>query len=138
MTYYHGTSNAFYVAAVGEDMAYGKDWRFFLGAGFAAVALSLSVAGCSTSTVEEVAEAPGRSGQPTDTGAFPNLNIPRQAATTQLSNEETQAKLAHLNALQRAQRPGGATSTESAEAARKRLKVAADEQEETLRVIEGQ
>jgi hypothetical protein len=94
-------------------------------------------AGCTTAPVETVAEAPGRSGQPSQTGTFPNLNIPQRAATNQLSDDETQSKLAQLNALQRRQNPGGAP-TAAAEAERRRLKVAADEQAETLRIIEGQ
>lgn len=119
-------------------MTYRKGGWFFPGAGAAALAAALLAAACATSPVEEVAMAPGRSGQPIDTGTFPNLNIPRQAATAQFTEEEKQAKLAQLAALQQRQNPGATSSTESAEAVRKRLKVAADEQEETLKVIEGE
>lgn len=137
MTYYRWTSNALYVSPVGEDMAYGKGATFFPGLGMAALAVALT-AGCTTAPVETVAEAPGRSGQPAATGTFPNLNIPPRAATTQLSDDETQSKLAQLSALQRRQNPGAASSAAAAEAERRRLKVAADEQADTLRVIEGQ
>lgn len=137
MTYYHGTSNAFYVSPVGEDMAYGKSGTFFPGIAVAVLAIAVCT-GCTTSPVEQVAEAPGRSGQPAATGSFPNLNVPRHAATTQFSDEEAQGKLAQLSALQRRQNPGGASAAAAAEAERRRLKVAADEQAETLRVIEGQ
>ncbi len=99
LTYYHGTSNAFYVAAVGEDMAYGKGKRFFPLAGVAMLAVALSAGACTTPT-EEVAVAPGRSGAPVDTGTYPNLNVPRQGATAQLTDEETQAKLRYLESLQ--------------------------------------
>lgn len=98
----------------------------------AAVAASLSLAGCTT-PVEDVAEAPGRSSQPSNTGTYPNLNIPRHAATTQLSDDETKAKLANLTAAQSRQNPGAVT--DNAEA-RRRLQLSQDEQAETLRAIE--
>lgn len=134
MTYYRRTSNAFYVAVVGEDMAHGKGARFFSSMAVAAVAASLWLAGCTT-PVEQVAEAPGRSGQPSATGTYPNLNIPRHAAAAQLSDDETKAKLATLTAAQNRQGPG--VSTDNAEA-RRRLQLSQDEQAETLKVIEGQ
>lgn len=117
-------------------MRYRKRGRNFPGRAAAALAGLLLAAGCTTAT-EEVAQAPGRSGQPVDTGTYPNLNIPPQAATAQLTEAETQAKLAQLSALQQRQNPGGASAAGST-AARKRLKVAADEQEDTLKVIEGE
>ena len=80
--------------------------------------------------------AEGRSGGPTDTGTFPNLNIPQQAATAQFTEEEKQAKLAQLRAVQQSQDPGA--PVESPEARRKRLQVSQDEQSETLKVIEGE
>jgi len=105
----------------------------------------VSLAGCATSPVEEAALAPGRTGGPTDTGTFPNLNIPRQAATAQFTEDEKQAKLSRLTALQQKQNPGGkggkASNAEAeavAEAQRKKLKVSADNQDETLKVIEGE
>ena len=136
MTYYHGTSNAFYVGAAGEDMAYGKGGRFFPGASAAALVAALLVGGCSASTIEDVPMAEGRSGAPADTGTFPNLNVPRQAATAQFTEEEKQAKLAQLRAVQHSQDPG--VPVETPEARRKRLKLAADEQAETLKIIESE
>jgi hypothetical protein len=121
---------------MGEDMTYRKGGVIFPGIGAAAVAVSLFAAACSTSTVEDVAMAEGRSGGPTDTGTFPNLNIPPQAATAQFTDEEKAAKLAQLHAVQHNQDPGAAL--ESPEARRKRLQVSQDEQTETLKVIEGE
>jgi hypothetical protein len=121
---------------MGEDMAYGKGKRRFSGWGLAAAVSGGLVAACTTGPVPDVAQAPGRSGQPVDTGAYPNLNVPQKAATSQLTEEETQAKLARLNALQH--RQAGTRPSATSEAERKRLKLAADEQEETLRVIEGE
>lgn len=117
-------------------MAYGKGGRFFPGMGMAAVAAALAIAACSSTTVEDVPVAEGRSGGPTDTGTFPNLNVPRQAATAQFTEEEKEAKLAQLRALQQRQNPGA--PVESAEARRKRLQISQDEQAETLKVIESQ
>ncbi len=119
-------------------MTAGSERRTFAVARLAVLACALAGGACTTSSVEEVAEAPGRSGQPADTGAYPNLNVPAHAATTQLSAEETKAKLAQLTALQRRQNPDGAGSSEPSDAARKRLKVSQDEQEQTLKVIEGE
>ena len=116
-------------------MTYGKGRRFFPGMGAAALTAVLLATAC-TSSVEDVPEAAGRSGGPIDTGTFPNLNVPRQAATAQLTEEEKEAKLAQLRAAQQRQDPG--TPVESPEARRKRLKLAADGQAETLKVIESE
>lgn len=118
-------------------MAHGKGAWFFSGMAVAAVAATLSLAGCTTAPVEDVAAGQGRSGQPVDTGTYPNLNIPRQAAATQLTDDETKAKLASLNAAQSRQGTGASASTASAEE-RRRLQLSQDEQAETLKVIEGQ
>jgi len=115
-------------------MAYGKGGRLFPGAGVAALAAALLATAC-TSTNEDVAAAPGRSGQPTDTGTFPNLNIPPKAATTQFTPEETEAKLAQLRAKQQTPDTGGTVTDPQVK--RKRLQVSQDEQEETLKVIES-
>ena len=123
---------------MGEDMTYGKGERFSPGMmGAAVLAAVLSVAACSSTTLEDVPVAEGRSGGPTDTGTFPNLNIPQQAATTQFTDEERDAKLAQLRAKQQTQSPGS-TPVESPEARRKRLQLLQDEQADTLKVIEGQ
>ncbi len=118
-------------------MTYGKGERFFPGLGAAALSAALFAAARSTSTMEDVAVADGRTGAPTDTGTFPNLNIPKQAATAQFTEEEKEAKLAQLRAVQHEQNPGAAP-VESPEVKRKRLQLLQDEQDETLKVIEGQ
>jgi hypothetical protein len=124
---------------MGKDMRYGKGGQLFPGIGAAALVAvaALFAAACSSTTVEDVPLAAGRSGSPTDTGTFPNLNVPPQAATAQFTEEEKQAKLAQLRAVQQKQSPDAA-SVESPEARRKRLQLLQDEQDETLKVIEGQ
>jgi hypothetical protein len=123
---------------MGKDMTYGKGGRLFPGMGAAVLAsVALFAAACSSTTLEDVPMAEGRSGGPTDTGTFPNLNIPPQAATAQFTEEEKQAKLAQLRTVQQKQNPGAAPA-ESPEAKRKRLQLLQDEQDETLKVIEGQ
>jgi hypothetical protein len=117
-------------------MAYGKGGQLFPGASVAALTAALLAAACTTSSVEDVAEAPGRSSQPADTGTFPNLNIPQHAATTQFTDEERDAKLAQLRAKQQVQDPGAAAA--DPQTTRKRLQILQDEQDETLKVIEGQ
>jgi hypothetical protein len=122
---------------MGEDMTYGKGERYFPGLTAVALAAALSAAACSNTTMEDVPVAEGRSGGPANTGTFPNLNVPRQAATTQFTDDERQAKLTQLRALQQSQVPAAAPA-ESAEARRKRLEVSRDEQADTLKVIEGE
>ena len=112
-------------------MTYGKGRRFFPGVGAVALATAVLATAC-TSALEDVPAAEGRSGNATDTGTFPNLNVPRQAATEQFTEAEKQAKLAQLHAVQQRQNPGA-----SGEAKRKRLQVLQDE-DATLKVIEGQ
>ena len=117
-------------------MAYDRGGRFFPGAGVAALTAALLASACSASTIEDVPMAEGRSGSPTDTGTFPNLNVPKHAATSQFTDEEKEAKLAQLRAVQQGQAPGA--PVETPEARRKRLKLAADEQAETLKIIESE
>lgn len=106
----------------------------------AATALGmLAIAGCASSSndgtmsVVDPAMA-SRSGGPIDTGTYPNLNIAPRAATAQFSDDESQAKLAALQAAKARQSPGGVTSA----AKKKRLQLLADENEaNTLKVIEN-
>lgn len=119
-------------------MTHGKAKGPFPGAGMAALAVVFLATACTTSSVEEVSVAPGRRGAPTDTGTFPNLNVPQHAAASQFTADEKEAKLARLTALQQKQNPGAGDSASDAEAARKRLKASVDDQEETLKVIEGE
>jgi hypothetical protein len=102
-------------------------------------ALSLAATGCTTAdpvppltSYDQAAIAAGRG--PRDTGTYPNLNVPRQAAAAQLSDEERDVKLAALRAEQRRQAPARA---ETPEERRRRLLRLAEEQEQTLREIEG-
>jgi len=97
-----------------------------------AVIAALAVAGCA-STQDEPATAAFKEG-PANTGTFPNLNIPQKAAAPQLTQEETDAKLAKLRALEHRQSPGA--TVETSEERRKRLKLIGQEQAETLKVIE--
>ena len=91
-------------------------------------------AGC-TSVDETVPVAEGRTGGPADTGTFPNLNIPQHAAAPQLTQAETDAKLSALRGAAARQSPDA--TGETAEARRKRLQLLADDQANTLKVIEG-
>ncbi len=113
------------------------DGRFYfplfrrLASGLAVIA-GLALGGC-TSTPEDTAPV-GFAERGANTGTFPNLNIPQHAAAPQLTNEETEAKLARLRSLERTQSPGSAVET--AEERRKRLKLVGEDQAETLKVIE--
>ena len=102
-------------------------------------AAAIAASGCTTaeepplSRYDQAAIAAGRG--PVNTGTFPNLNIPQQAAAPQFSDQERDAKLALLRAESRAQTAG--TSAETADERRKRLRLLADEQDDTLRIIES-
>jgi hypothetical protein len=52
----------------------------------------LALAGCGTASIEDA--VPGAR----NTGTYPNLNIPQQAETEQLTDEEATARLATLQA----------------------------------------
>ncbi len=113
-------------------MTYRVGGSIFPGAGLTlAIAMLALAAGCTS--VETVPVAEGRTGGPVDTGTFPNLNVPQQAAAPQLTQAETDAKLAALRAAAARQSPG----SETAEARRRRLQLTADDQADTLKVIEG-
>ncbi|MGB3390983.1 MAG: hypothetical protein WBA88_23720 [Pseudaminobacter sp.] len=76
------------------------------------------------------------SGQPTDTGTFPNLNIPPQSAATQITPEEKAAKFSELKAAQSGQSSstgGGPTANQS-----QLKKIAATHAAKALAEIEGQ
>ena len=96
-----------------------------------ATVLALAGSGCSSTSLEDAAPVEGAA----NTGSYPNLNIAPQAAAPQISPEERAAKLAALQAAQRGQTPGA--EGETSEQRRKRLKLLADQQKDTLKVIES-
>ena len=109
---------------------------------------SIALSGCSTSSVDDFAPSAAPAATDADvwpdapavasaknTGTFPNLNEVPTAANRQLAPEERDAKLAELEAAREGQRPPGSRETE--EQRRKRLKLLADRQADTLKVIES-
>lgn len=93
----------------------------------------ITLCGCSTASDEGAPMALGEG--PANTGTFPNLNVPQQAAAPQLSSDETATKIAALRRAQQGQT--GPTSYETSEQRRKRLQLIGEEQDETLKVIEN-
>jgi hypothetical protein len=67
----------------------------------AAVVL-LAIAGCSSTNIEGTTPVAATDG-PKNTGTYPNLNIPPQAAAEQFTEAEKSAKLAQLKAAEQAQ-----------------------------------
>ena len=72
--------------------------------------LSAGLSGCGSTTVEQAVPAASTTpvsgistGEPKDTGTFPNLNVTPQAATTQISPEEKQAHIDELHTAQQGQ-----------------------------------
>lgn len=111
-------------------MTYLVGGRLFSGFGRVLLLVAaFALGGCSTA-FEEPEPVPGA----LNTGTYPNLNIAPKAATAQFTPEESAAKLAALKARQQRLSPGGG---ETAEERRRRLQLLADEQEDTLKVIEN-
>lgn len=111
-------------------------WRPAAGFWFGAV-MVLSLAACSS--VPDVLSAPPSglsSGQATNTGSFPNLNIPPQTAASQITPEEKAEKLSELGAAKAAAAaaPGGAPTADES----RLKKIAATHAAAALAEIEGQ
>jgi hypothetical protein len=116
------------------------DLRWRLTAVIAAVCLA---PGCATSTTGDatptaasqapaiaetdptpatVTEVQLSSGEPKNTGTFPNLNIPPQSAAPQISAQQKAARLAELRAARSGQTaPPGSTDTSASTARLKKL-----------------
>jgi hypothetical protein len=134
------------------------DLRWRLAAVIAAVCLA---PGCATSTTGDAAPTaaatPGQttpaiaateptpttitevqlsSGEPKNTGTFPNLNIPPQSAAAQISAQQKAARLAELNAARSGQKaPPGAAGTSASKTRLKKL--ASSHATEALKEIEN-
>lgn len=132
------------------------DFRWRLAAVIAAVCLA---PGCATSTTGDAAptatpaaQAPAiaaaeptpgtvtevqlSSGEPKNTGTFPNLNIPPQSAAPQISAEQKAARLAELKAARTSQTPPPGSADTSASKARLK-KLASSHAAEALEEIEN-
>ena len=127
-------------------MTYGIGQIVFSGSGrfcrmaAAGVAL-LALGACGTASMESAAPKTAAAGSqvqgPTDTGTFPNLNIPPKSAAAQFTDTEKTAKLAELSADQAAaQAPAAATSPAAADSAELNS-LAANHAKDTLQQIEG-
>ena len=82
-------------------------------AGILALLAGSIISACTTSNAvdDTLAVAPPRSGQPVNTGAYPNINIVPEGATAQLSDAEAASRKSDLYSAQAAQRrPGEASS----------------------------
>ena len=97
-------------------------------------AATLALAGCASSTIDNAVPA---AGGPVNTGQFPNLNIPAQAAAPQFTPEQRDASLAELQAAK--QRQSGGPGPDVTPADTQRLKkIAQSHASEALKKIEGQ
>ena len=96
-----------------------------------AVGLALTAIGGCTSASFEDASAGIR-----DTGAYPNLNIPKQAQTSQFSQGEQTSGLAALEAAHARQQAQGAPAAVPAGEAERLRRLGATHGEEALRQIE--
>lgn len=126
-------------------------WRFA-----ALVAAACFAPGCATSSVGDaaptaattpaiapaepapavVSEVQLSSGEPKNTGTFPNLNIPPQSAAEQISAQQKAARLAELRAARTGQKaPPGTAGTPASNARLKKL--ASTHATETLGEIEN-
>ena len=101
---------------------------------FGVVVLTAALGGCAGSTIDGAVPT---AGGPVNTGQFPNLNIPAQAAAPQFTPEEREAGLAELQAAQQRQSGGPGTGVAPAEVQRLK-KLAQGHADEALKEIEGQ
>jgi len=90
---------------------------------------ALLPAACGTATIEDAVPGASRS------GVYPNLNIPQQAATEQLTAEETRAGIAALSAARAGQEAEGEDTTESDAERLRRLRES--HSDAVLKEIEG-
>ncbi|MER8485966.1 hypothetical protein [Mesorhizobium sp. M1322] len=67
-----------------------------------AAVILLAISGCSSTNIEGATPVASTDG-PKNTGTYPNLNIPPQAAAEQFTEAEKNAKLAQLKAAEQAQ-----------------------------------
>jgi hypothetical protein len=134
-----------------------SDFRWRLAAAIAAICLA---PGCATSagdaapaaaampaaqapaiaatqtTPSVISEVQLSSGEPRNTGAFPNLNIPPQSAAEQISAQQKAARLAQLGAARAGQQPPPGAAGSPASNARLR-KLASSHAAEALEEIEN-
>jgi hypothetical protein len=104
--------------------------------GLGVVALLAAAAGCTRTNIEDIApQSPGMVG-PTNTGTFPNLNIPPQQAAEQFTEADRNAKLAQLKAEQEAAE-AAARRTAGKPNAAELARLAKTHGSEALKEIEG-
>jgi hypothetical protein len=118
--------------------------------------LSAGLSGCASTTVDQAkpmastalpagaaattdaaALAATSTGQPKDTGSFPNLNVAPQAGAPQISPEDKQAHVNELRAAQQGLAATTASNTAPADQARLR-KLAATHADDALKAIENE
>jgi hypothetical protein len=99
-------SNALYLGCPGNNMTTDTGKTVFSGTGrfcrTGAAVVFLAIAGCSSTNIEGATPVAATDG-PKNTGTYPNLNIPPQAAAEQFTEAEKNAKLAQLKAEAQAQ-----------------------------------
>jgi hypothetical protein len=114
LTYYHGNTIG-YQLNIGSDgyMTFDSGLRSAVAGIMALLAVGV-LSACTTSNAVDdtlaVAPPPPRSGQPVNTGAYPNINIVPEGATAQLSDAETASRKSDLYSAQAAQRRPGEAS----------------------------
>jgi hypothetical protein len=128
---HHGNNMTYSIGAAGFP-----GLRVFWLAG--ALAALVTAGGCSTSGAGNAPTSrEALAAGPQDSGSFPNLNIPPRSAATQLTADETKAKLSQLKDTQTVAQSGpSAPSTGASDAQLKSL--AANHGKDTLQQIEGQ
>ncbi len=95
------------------------------------VVASAALGGCQTASIDDFAPQPGVQ----NTGAYPDLNVRRQAETAQLTGSEADQKIAELEAAQKTvAAQGGGGQTTNAE----QFRQAQRNQRKTLEEIESE
>lgn len=99
-----------------------------------AIGLTLGLSACASTTIDD-AVSRGASAGPRKSGEYPNINIERRAATTQMSDAERAAIVERLSTAGAA---GAGSSRSNGAAEEGRLRTLAERHgEDTLKQIEG-
>jgi len=96
-----------------------------------ACALAILAAGCGTASIEDAVPGAAR------TGVYPNLNIPQQAATKQLSDAEAAAGIAAVSAARASQQASGSGAAPSQGEAERLRRLRDSHSDAVLKEIEG-
>lgn len=119
-------------------MSHYKKHSAFLARAIAAIALTIVMTGCQTSSVDDLApSAVANVDGPINTGEYPTFGRVPEGETTQLGPDGTATLRGKLTSARASQNVGGASSETYAEKMRRLRKLGQVHGSQTLEAIEG-